>query len=79
MGLELRAFIRQLGLTEYDVRDETGIGQSIINRIARQEREPSAYTLLCLTAWADKQARRRRLPASQWLSWDWVYPGEGER
>ena len=82
VGLRLSEFMDQVGATQYDVAEATrkidpagkGVDQSTISRIERGG-EPKGRSLALIQRWADRVAKRRKLPRSKWLTWDHLVSG----
>lgn len=62
-----------------DVAKAVGKDRSTISRIRRGVVRPDADTLLKLSAWAERAARRKRLPRAQWLTWNHLFAGPSRR
>ena len=46
--------------------------RSTVSRLRRGIVKPDAETMLRLNQWAEEEARKRRLPRREWLSWDYL-------
>ncbi len=72
MGLELEAFREQVGATQHEVADATGLTQPTISRIEKKKQRPSSVAYLAIQEWAEDLAHSRRLPVRRRLTWGWL-------
>jgi transcriptional regulator with XRE-family HTH domain len=70
--MDLLAFRKQdaVDLTQEEVAAATGVDQTTISRLETgATKNPRLDVVQKIQAWADKVARRRRLPKSKRLTW----------
>jgi hypothetical protein len=76
MALDLAEFMETVGARVTDVARESGVDKAIVSRIKDRAQDPTGATLLKLTRWADSVARRKRLPRTKHLSFDYLLDGD---
>lgn len=60
--------MKAVGATLMDVANATGLAESTVSRIRSGSPEPKWETVQAICAWADAEARRRKLKRELWLS-----------
>ena len=60
-----------MGFTLDQVAAECGVSTPHLSKIERKKQIPRADLLARLDAWFEEQRRKKRLPASHRLTWDW--------
>ena len=76
MPLDLAEFMDAVGARVTDVAREADVDKGTVSRIKDGLQAPTAATALKLSRWAESVARRKRMPRSQWLSWDHLLDGD---
>lgn len=75
MPVDLGEFMELVGARVVDVSTATGLHGSTIVRVRDREHVPDGTTLLKLLRWSEGERRRKGLPASKRLSFDYLLDG----
>ncbi|HEX9642074.1 MAG TPA: hypothetical protein VGB13_12280 [Candidatus Krumholzibacteria bacterium] len=70
--LDLGQFMERVGATDEDVAGAIECDRTTVSRIRRRRTRPDAETLLLINRWAADVAKKKRLPKTERLWWDWI-------
>lgn len=70
--MELREFREAIGLTLQEVADAIDSNVASISRLERNLHETRHSLVQKVSEWAEEERKRRRLPASYRLTWEYL-------